>query len=352
MAPRRPDRDAAGPGPWRLALLPLAPLYRAAVTARAALYRRGLLASERLPVPVLSVGNLTFGGTGKTPTVLALVRDLVRRGHHPAVVSRGYGRTAPGRTLVVLGPDPGESPEEAGDEALELANRLPGVPIVLDPLRARGGAEGLRRGADLLVLDDGFQHLALKRDLDLVLVDAGDPWGGGHLPPLGRLREPLAALKRASAVLVTKLPADPSVVLGELRRRLALLAPGIPVLAARLAVRRLRTPEGWEDADALRGRRVFAFSGLGRPAGFVDLLRDAGAVVVGQRAFPDHHRYRTADLDAVLAAAAAHQAVAVTTGKDAVKLPPTAPLWVVEVEMAPLDGSWDALWALRQDLFA
>ena len=213
--------------PWHRLLAPLTPLYRGAVAARLEAYRRGWLRSSRLPAPVISVGNLTFGGTGKTPTVIALVRDLVRRGRHPAVLTRGYGRTI-AEPVVLIGPDPKVAVEVAGDEPLELAARLPGVPMVVDPDRVRGGVEALTRGADILVLDDGFQHLRLERDLDLVLVDAGDPWGGGRMPPRGRLREPLSGLARAHAVLLTKVPADPEPMLTEVRRVVAERAPGTP----------------------------------------------------------------------------------------------------------------------------
>jgi len=343
-------RRLPGPPAWRATLLPLTPLYWGAVRLRAALYRHAVLRQVRLGAPVVSVGNLTFGGTGKTPTVLALVRDLVRRGRHPAVLTRGYGRTHAGAPLVLVGPEPEVGAAEAGDEPVEMARRLPGVPVVVDRLRSRGGVEALRRGADVLVLDDGFQHLPLDRNLDLVLLDAGDPWGGGHLPPLGRLREPPSALRRADAVLLTKVPEEGSAAVDAIRRRVARLAPGLPVLEARLEVRRVRTPAGALTPQALAGRRVLPFAGVGRPAAFSELLAGCGAEVSQPRWFPDHHRYTPGDLDGVLEAAHRLDAVPVTTGKDAVKLPPDAPVWVVEVEMTPRSGSWDELWALRPGL--
>jgi tetraacyldisaccharide 4'-kinase len=179
-----------------------------------------------------------------------------------------------------------------------------------------------------------------------VLLDAGDPWAGGRLPPLGRLREPLTALRRATAVLVTKLPAEHETLLEEITARLQRIAGELPVLAARLEPSRLRTAEGWQEPAALAGRRIFAFAGIGRPQGFVDLLEGAGAELVGRRWFPDHHRYASAQLDALRAAALEREAVAVTTAKDAVKLPEDSSVWVVEAEMSPLEGSWNSLWAL------
>jgi tetraacyldisaccharide 4'-kinase len=332
--------------PWRWLALPLAPLYRGAVAARLAAYRRGLLERARLEAPVVSVGNLTFGGTGKTPTVVALVRDLARRGRRPAVLTRGWGRTDT-RPVVVVGPDPRLAVEAAGDEPLELAARLPGVPVVVDADRLRGGIEAIARGADLLVLDDGFQHLRLERDLDLVLIDAGDPWGGGRLPPLGRLREPPSGLRRADAVLVTKLGPDPATALEALRLEVERIAPGMPVLGARLAATMVRRPDGSAGPETLAGARVVALAGIGRPEAFAELLTECGAEVVETRWFADHHRFSGAEVAAVEARAAELGAVVATTAKDAVKLPADAAVWVVEVAMTPLGGSWDELWRLR-----
>lgn len=337
---------------WRPLLLPLTPLYRSAVAARSAAYRRGWLERARLPVPVVSVGNLSFGGTGKTPTVIALVRDLVRLGRRPAVLTRGYGRRGRGQEVVV-GPAPRQSFAEVGDEPLEMAHRLPGVPVVVDADRARGGREAKRLGADIVVLDDGFQHLALERDLDLVLLDAGDPWGGGRLPPLGRLREPVAALRRADAVLITKLPQEWRSVSARIEAEIEAIAPAMPVLGVRLRPSRVRTPEGPAlDAAVLDGRRVLAFAGLGRPEGFAATLVEAGAEVVRSMWFPDHHAYTARELAELTAAAEAAGAVPVTTAKDAVKLPADAPVWVVEASVEPVTGTWKELWRLMPGVVA
>ena len=329
---------------WSHLLVPLTPVYGAAVRTRARAYRRGWFHANRVPVPVISVGNLTFGGTGKTPTTIALVRDLVRRGRHPGVLTRGYGRED--RTpQVLVGPSPRARPELVGDEPLEMASRLPGVPIVVDSDRARGAREAMSCGADVLVLDDGFQHLQLARDLDLVLLDAGDPFGGGRLPPRGRLREPVTALARADAVLVTKLASGDREVLDEIRSRIDGIRTGLPVLGASLEVVQVRTPEGSLDAGQLRACRVVLVAGVARPEGFVDVVRRTGAHVVATRWFPDHHVYDRDDLRRIADEAARHQAVVVTTAKDAVKMPPDA-AWVLEVDMVPHGGSWDALWDL------
>ena len=335
---------------WRYLFLPLSPLYRGVVAARSAAYQRGWLSRARLDAPVISVGNLTFGGTGKTPTVIALVRDLVRIGRRPAVLTRGYKRRDD-HQVVVIGPEPRQGFDEVGDEPLEMARRLPGVPVVVDADRERGGIEALRLGADVLVLDDGFQHLRLERDLDLVLIDAADPWGGGRLPPVGRLREPLTAIRRASAVLITKVPVDWRPVVAEIEAAVERVAPMLQVFVSRMQARRVRVPgEGWQPAEVLAGRRVLAFAGIGRPQGLADTLSEAGAEVVDSRWFPDHHVYTRADLQQVVAAAEAAEAVPATTAKDATKLPPDAPVWVVEAAMEPIEGSWRGLWRMLPEI--
>jgi len=335
---------------WRYLLLPLAPVYRGAVAVRRAAYRRGLIRRTKLPVPVISVGNLTFGGTGKTPTVIALARDLVRMGRRPAVLTRGYKRLDDGQ-VVVVGPIPRQTAAEVGDEPLEMARRLPGVPVVVDADRARGGAEAQRLGSDVVLLDDGFQHLRLERDLDLVLIDAGDPWGGNRMPPLGRLREPAAALKRADAVLITKAPAEWRPLAAEIERVIDHVAPRLQVFISRVRPSRVRVPgEGWLGSEVLTGRRVMAFAALGRPDGFADTLAEAGAEIVASRWFPDHHAYTEQELADVVGQAADASAIPVTTAKDAVKLPPDAGVWVVEVVIEPVEGTWNGLWRLLPEV--
>ena len=335
---------------WRYLFLPLAPFYRGAVALRRTAYRRGWRRRARLDVPVISVGNLTFGGTGKTPTVIALTRELARMGRRPAVLTRGYKRLDD-EQQVVLGPDPRQSAAEVGDEPLEMARRLPGVPVVVDGDRVRGGAEALRLGADVVLLDDGFQHFRLERDLDVVLIDAGDPWGGGRLPPLGRLREPLAALERAHAVLITKVPAEWRPVAADVERVVERFAPTSQIFVSRLRPSRVHVPgDGWKEPDVLDGRRVFAFAAVGRPEGFATTLRDAGAEIAGTTWFPDHHAYTEQELAEARDRATTASAVAVTPAKDAVKLPSDSGVWVVEVAVEPIEGNWNGLWRLLPEV--
>jgi tetraacyldisaccharide 4'-kinase len=334
---------------WSRLLTPLSPVYGAVVRTRAAAYRHGLLKSHDCGLPVVSVGNLTFGGTGKTPMVLALTQDLVKSGRRPAVLTRGYGRKG-AEPLVLIGPEVQISAKQAGDEPLELAQRLPGVPIVVDADRLRGALRAAELGADIVILDDGFQHLRLRRDLDLLLLDAGDPWGGDHLPPRGRLREPIAGLARASAVIITKVDPAADQPPQDIVRRIINIRPDLPVFAARLVPQRVRTEAGWLDPTELRGRKVFAVAGLGRPEGFRTLLESAGAEVIGHRWFADHHPYGPEDRAWIAREAQKYGALVVTTAKDAVKLDPFEGLWVVETAMQSLEGGWGGLWSLAPEI--
>jgi tetraacyldisaccharide 4'-kinase len=293
----------------RAGLAALALPYAAAVTIRNAAYDRGIAATRRAAVPVVSVGNLTLGGTGKTPLVAWVAGRCVAAGRRPAIVSRGYG-AARGQT---------------SDEAAELALVLPAVPHVADRDRVAAAAEAMARGADAIVLDDGFQHRRLARDLDIVAVDATDPFGCGHIFPRGLLREPLAGLRRAHAVVLTRADAV------DADRRRALMAAlgdichrsGPQVWAeATHAPRRLRTATNEHlPLDALRGRPVAAFCGIGNPAAFRLALERLGADLIDFKTYPDHHAYSAADAAALVSwATAARADLVVTTLKDLVKV--------------------------------
>ncbi len=306
----------------RAGLVPAAWAYGAAVAARNRAYDLGFLPVHRLGCRVLCVGNLTVGGTGKTPTVIALADALVRRGQKPCILLRGYGGRAAGGSVVSDGNAVLLDWRQAGDEAVLLARRLPGVPVVIGADRVRAGAAALARfRPDVLLLDDGFQHRRLHRDVDLVLLDAADPFGGGRLLPRGGLREPVRSLARAHAVLVTRADEAPD----RERVRAQLAACGV----APAAWSRHRPAElldlaagGARPLEALRGRRVFALSGIGRPQSFQRTLQGLGACLVGREVFPDHHAYTCEDAAAVARAAAASGAEwIVTTEKDAVRLP-------------------------------
>lgn len=260
--------------------------------------RRALAHPVEVPVPVVCVGNLVAGGAGKTPLALALLEALAARGAH--CLSRGYGGRASGPLRV----DPERhDAAHVGDEALLLAKRAPAW-VARD--RVAGARAAVAAGAGAIVMDDGFQNPHLAKDLSLLVVDGAYGFGNARVMPAGPLRERVAAgLARADAV----------VVLGPDARGLGQgLAGRLPVLHARLAPR--------PDGARLKGRKVLAFAGIGRPEKFFAMLGSLGAHVVESRAFPDHHRYRRAEVEDALARAEARGAVAVTTEKDAVRLPP------------------------------
>jgi tetraacyldisaccharide 4'-kinase len=327
--------------------------YRGLLGTREWLYAHGVLRCRALGVPVVSVGNLTVGGTGKTPAVELAVRTLMDLGHRPAVLSRGYGRRGGGIQVVADGISILLDADEGGDEPFLLARRLPGVPVVVGAHRYAAGRRAVERfGASVIVLDDGFQHRTLAKDLEIVMARARTPWGNGRLLPGGPLREPLTALARAHLVVVTGARAPDDVA--EVAAAARVHAPRVPILAAR------HVPTGCWDAgnmrplgpDALRGLKLFAFAGIGAPDGFRQTLADAGALEAGFARFADHHRYTRDELATLERRAQAASAVGlVTTEKDWVRLRrlPSCgiPLYVLAVRLALLAGEaeWRAAFA-------
>jgi len=291
--------------------------YRGVVALRNRLYDRGILRQEKLPCPVVSVGNLTAGGTGKTPTVIFLANLLKGRGRRPAVLSRGYGGKAKAPVNIVSdGNRLLMGWREAGDESVLIAGAAPGVPVLTGPKRYLTGQYALRHlGADILILDDAFQHRALFRDLDIALLDAALPFGNGFLLPRGPLREPAEALGRAHLLILTGSSQQTEQPL-----------PGIPSL---LSFRGIRRPQGLVEAgtgrtlplEDLRRKKVCAFAGIGAPETFRRSLADLGAEIVSFRAFPDHHPYGPPDVEDLrrLAAAAGTDRI-ITTEKDGIRL--------------------------------
>jgi tetraacyldisaccharide 4'-kinase len=314
------ESNADGPG-RAAALLPLAlaaELVAAGAWLHRASYRSGLRTPTRLPCRVVSVGNLSVGGTGKTPTAAWLAARLQRRGHKVVLASRGYARA--GREPVVTVSDGRfvrANVAQAGDEPFVLAAHAPGVPVLVGRDRALVGQRAISaHGAEILVLDDGFQHHRLERDLDLVVCDGAQGFGNRWLLPRGPLREPLSALRRAAAVGVLDGPlaeADEAAV--------ARFAGGARRFAARRKPVGLRPVEGGrlEPPESLSGARVGLLAAIARPGSLRRTLESLGAEVVAERTFRDHHRYRPRDL----ARLSQQASLWVTTEKDAVKLLPT-----------------------------
>ena len=278
----------------RCRLAACAAVYGAAVRRRNRAYDEGRREVVRAGVPVISIGNITAGGTGKTPMAAHLACLLRDRGRRPAILSRGYGR------------DPRSGLD---DENRMLARLAPGVPLVVRLDRAAGAREAVERlGADVLLLDDGFQHRRLARDLDVVLIDALMPFGGGRLLPLGWLREPLDGLARAGAFVITRSDLADAECLDAIRSQLRRHAPDAPVALAvhrPVGARLLAGGAGGGVAlDSLAGGRWGAFCGIGNPEGFRGTLRALGVEPVPFRAFPDHHRYGPDELAGLIEAAA------------------------------------------------
>lgn len=304
-------------GPLAWPWLPLAALFACVSALRRLAFRHGWLRSERLDVPVLVVGNLVAGGSGKTPATLWLVDALRRRGFHPGILSRGYGGSVTSPVVVTADSDPAL----VGDEPVLMARRA-GVPVFVGRDRAAAG-RALRAAhpeVDVLVTDDGLQHYRLVRDVEIVVLDEallGNRW----LLPAGPLREPLARARRATLLLAHgDLSAGTREAIGEL--------PVFPMRLEPRGVYRLATPAVREETRVLDGLRLRALAGIGRPQRFFDTLKQLGIQPCERKAFPDHHEFVAADLalndcDALL-----------MTEKDAIKCTAIAPpqTWVLPVE--------------------
>ncbi len=307
------DQDAGlkGAGAWRVFLLALSWVYRSLVAFARFCYRCGFLPRHDLGRLTVSVGNLTWGGTGKTPLVEWLCRELVARQKRPVVLTRGY--MADGNVGNGL-----------SDESRQLEAALGSVPVMVGKDRVASARKALQDyGVDVFVLDDGFQHWRVKRNLDIVVINASNPFGNGHLIPRGILREPARSLKQADLIVLTKTDLGRN-HLAELRTRLAAINPQISIVETvhvprELAV--LGSPQARPDVKSLRGKRVLAFCAIGDPASFRKTLEGAGAQVAEFVAFRDHHRYSESDVQDLLALCRKNDLkTLVTTEKDAVKV--------------------------------
>src|SRR5512145_381729 len=299
--------------PLHLLLFPLSLVFRALAALRRTLYRGGLLASVRLPVPVVIVGNISVGGTGKTPLTLWLAQQLIEEGWHPGIVSRGYTRTAEQKKKMLHEVTSDDSADEVGDEPLLMAQRaLCPVWIGRDRPAAAQGLLDAHPECDIILSDDGLQHYRLRRDAEIVVVDGARRFGNGLLLPAGPLREPVSRLQEVDAVVVNggEAQGDEFAMRLEGTRFFNLLNPERVVSAAEFA-----------------GQRLHAIAGIGHPQRFFAHLEHLG-LSAQRHAFPDHHRYTASDIafddaDAIL-----------MTEKDAVKCAPVATerCWVLRVD--------------------
>jgi len=302
---------------WRRAalapLVPIAALYGSAAWLNRVAYTRGGLRRARLPCPVIAVGSLMVGGTGKTPLVAWLAAALRDRGHRVAVLSRGYARRSRARHVVSDGERVLVSVAEAGDEPLWLAGKLPGIPVIVAANRAKAGREAIASfGADMLLLDDGLQHHRLRHDLGIATFDATVGLGNGWVLPRGPLREPARALRYADAAVLWRGPE------GGAEPDRPALAPGLRSWSASrrvTGVRALGDPTA-HPSRVLEGAAVGVISGLANPASLRASVARVGARVVAERQFPDHHAYRPSDLRGLSDSAR----IWVTSEKDALKI--------------------------------
>jgi tetraacyldisaccharide 4'-kinase len=319
-------------------LPPLSLLYGAVTRTRLSLYRRGTFQTTKLERPVISIGNITTGGTGKTPLVEYVARTLASHGKKVCILTRGYGRKDPHLQVIVSdGYGVLASPSEAGDEPYLLATKLTGRAAVISSAdRIAAGQEAIKDfGTDVFVLDDGFQHLRIARDLNIVCIDATNPWGGGRLLPYGRLRESLDGLKRADCVVLTR--CDQVENVEALRDEVSQLTGGRPIFESRMRPLRVVSLKNGPATVALPGR-VGAFCAVGNPSSFFESLARLGYELGLERAFADHHAYSQSDVDELNQLAQQTGAnELITTAKDAVKLKGmafTVPCYVLEIEIA------------------
>lgn len=290
----------------RLVLTPFQLLYMLVTVCRNAVYDAGLRAPRRVDVPVISVGNLTVGGTGKTPLVIELARRGLAAGKRVAIVTRGYGAPAGDSGL--------------GDEAALIAERVPEALLVVSPDKVLGATQAVEQGAEVILLDDGFQHRRLHRDLDIVVVDARQPFGNGLQLPLGGLREGPSGLSRADLVVLTHSEGLSAEQLEQARVRIGAHNRSVPVVLAHhrpLGVRSV-CETALQPPSHIAGLDVFLFCGIASPEGFARTVAGLGAQVTGVMGFGDHHAFAADDLAQVRAEA--RTAHLLCTEKDAAKV--------------------------------
>ena len=323
--------------------------YRLIITFRNWLYDKKIFAVVKLPCPVISVGNITAGGTGKTPCVIMLAQMLQSHGFKPAILSRGYGgKSTKSVNIVSDGKNILLDSKTAGDEPFLMAQSVRSIPIIVGPQRLKTGKTAINRfGANVLICDDAMQHRQIFRDINLVLLDSQDPLGNGHVLPRGKLREPIAGLKRASAFLLTRTDETPKTdsINGRLTQ-----TRNIPIFTS---IHKLKDVIKGDYSDkwpiaGLKGKKVCTFCGIAKPDSFKKSLLAAECHILSLDTFPDHHNYSRAELEIIKNKFYNYEAdLIITTQKDGMRLQNFAEflsiiyMMRIEMEITPSRESFD-----------
>ncbi len=330
-------------------LLPFVPLYGAGVATRNWFFDKGVFKVSRVSVPVVSVGNVETGGVGKTPFVELLAGKLSQKGRRVAVISRGYKRQSHGTVVVSNGSVLSANASESGDEAAQMASKLQGVIVVVDELRVRGAEYAVKElGADVVILDDGFQHRALHRDVDVVVVPAKRVLDPGWLLPAGNRREPMSSLNRATVVAISRCAnveqfQNAREAVGRWTEQ------HVIGLTTKVSAFRRATSRFSLDLAGLKGKSVVAFSGVGNPQSFEQTITSLGLDLKKHAVFPDHHEFTVAELQDLESSVPKLGAdYLVTTEKDIARLGSgheerrrfveQSPLFFIEIEQQVLDA--------------
>lgn len=338
----------------RAFLWALTPIYRFGVRRRNRRFDTGKIAVSKVDVPVISIGNLTTGGTGKTPLVIWLCRQIRQLDRRVAIVSRGYG--------AARNTDRTSKPN---DEAMELGQRLPDVPHLQDPNRVDSAKIAIEElETEGIVMDDGFQHRALARDLDIVVVDATEPFGLGHLLPRGLLREPVKNISRADFVVLSRCDQVSHEEIGRTQAQLKRYCPNLPIAKTKVQPAKWMQYDGQEKdlskftpspSSSKGGAEVFVCCAIGNPDSFLNTVSSTGVTVVGQSFYPDHHLYGRADIETITDAAIQCGAAAIVcTHKDLVKIGVNQfkgmPIYALVAEIVFLEGEAELLAAVKSTL--
>jgi tetraacyldisaccharide 4'-kinase len=333
----------------RKLLWPFSLFYWLGVAVRNWFFDIGVLTSQKVNAPVISVGNISAGGVGKTPFVEMLIERL-KINHQVAVVSRGYNRTTTGTVVVSDGRGRLSSTGNSGDEPVQLAQKYPELLVVVDENRVRGAQKAVELGANVILLDDGFQHRYLHRDLNIVLLTAEEILNGELLLPSGNRREPLTSLKRADLIGVTRCADvkeyERACAVGRERNSLPAEMPTIGVKTIMKAFKRVSTNEN-VNAERVTNKNIIAFSGIGNPKSFEDLMMKANVKVLRHIVFSDHHWYKESDIKRIIdTRKQTHADFIITTEKDAVRLREefagfleTEPVLIAEIQQEIISGN-------------